>query len=138
MKKSPSGSWAAPSPMVPTYPTDTAGKVTPGSWEKWWLNTFPKTPIKYVNAGIGSTGSIIGVHQADKDLLASKPDFVILEYSVNDGTDQETKEAYESLVRKILNAEKKAGAPPALHVCTSGAAAPRIPSPRSQATMTCR
>ena len=95
------------------------GKSYASLVNQWWLNTFPKTNIKYVNAGIGSTGSIIGVHRADKDLLSHNPDFVILEYAVNDGTDTETKEAYESLVRKILNAPSH----PALvllFMCTSG------------------
>ena len=96
-----------------------SGKNYAGLVNQWWLNTFPKTKINYVNAGIGATGSVIGVHRADKDLLSHNPDFVILEYAVNDGTDTETKEAYESLVRKILNAPSH----PALvllFMCTSG------------------
>ena len=85
----------------------------------WWEATFPLSRITYVNAGIGSTGSIIGVHRVDADLLSKKPDFVVLEYAVNDGTDTETRNAYESLVRRILKSPNN----PALmllFMCTNG------------------
>ena len=76
----------------------------------WWLTAFPNTAVEYVNAGIGQTGSFFGVGRVDEDVLSHDPDFVVVEYAVNDGTDQETKEAYESLLRKILGA----GSAPAL------------------------
>lgn len=51
---------------------------------KWWQRTFPDTEINYVNAGIGGTDSYLGVHRMDRDLLEYRPDFVIVEFSVND------------------------------------------------------
>ena len=51
---------------------------------QWWRETFPKAEIRFVNAGIGATGTNYGALRAKRDLLAHRPDFVITEYSVND------------------------------------------------------
>ena len=50
----------------------------------WWESAFPKAKINYVNAGIGATTSQFAVARAEEDLLAYSPDFVIVEFSVND------------------------------------------------------
>lgn len=71
----------------------------------WWVKAFPKTKVRYVNAGIGATDSYVGVHRVDKDLLSQKPDVVIVEYSVNDSNSAFYKQTYEDLVRRILKAE---------------------------------
>ena len=55
---------------------------------EWWKATFPGANINYVNAGIGATDSYIGVHRAKRDVLAYKPDLVIVEFSVNDACDE--------------------------------------------------
>ena len=70
----------------------------------WWVKAFPEAAMKlnYVNAGIGATGSYIGVHRAERDLLAQKPDVVIVEFSVNDTDPTRDLESYDSLVRRIL------------------------------------
>ncbi len=69
----------------------------------WLEEQFPDAKINYVNAGIGATGSYIGVHRADKDVISHSPDLVFVEYSVNDTTERtETNKAtYESLLRKL-------------------------------------
>lgn len=69
----------------------------------WIQNTFPDVEIGFVNAGIGATGSFIGVHRADEDLLASNPDLVFVEFAVNDTTPnlQRDTNSYDSLLRKI-------------------------------------
>lgn len=81
-------------------------------WE-WWKQAFPKADIKFVNAGIGSTDSVLGVHRVQKDLLSYNPDFVVVEYAVNDKpegrTDPIQTEAYENLVRRILEAPSNPG-----------------------------
>jgi len=69
---------------------------------KWWEQTFPKTPIKFVNAGIGATGSNIGAHRAQMHLLKHKPDFVAAEYSVNDPNSEFAAETLEGLTRQVL------------------------------------
>ncbi len=68
----------------------------------WWKQTFPDTEITYVNAGIGGTDSYLGVHRMGPDLLDHKPDFVIVEYSVNDADTNFYKTTYENVVRRIL------------------------------------
>jgi hypothetical protein len=55
---------------------------------------------------VGATGSYIGVHRADADIIAVQPDIVFVEFSVND-TDEDTARnmaAYDSLLRKIWRA----------------------------------
>lgn len=69
----------------------------------WLEEQFPDAKIKYVNAGIGATGSYIGIHRADRDVLAYDPDLVFIDFSVNDTSDRITtnKSTYEGLIRKI-------------------------------------
>ena len=72
---------------------------------EWWCKTFPNAEITYVNAGIGATDSQFGCARADSDLLVRKPDFIILEFSVNDASTPHYMETYEGLVRKIVGSE---------------------------------
>ncbi len=67
----------------------------------WFVKKFPKTAFTYINAGIGGTTSQFGVSRAEADVLCYKPDFVIIEFSVNDDNTEFFKETYESLVRKV-------------------------------------
>lgn len=71
----------------------------------WLEEQFPSAKIKYVNAGIGATGSYIGIHRADRDVLAYDPDLVFIDFSVNDTSDRITtnKSTYEGLIRKLWN-----------------------------------
>ena len=73
----------------------------------WLEEQFPSATIKYVNAGIGATGSYIGIHRADRDVLAYSPDLVFIDFSVNDTSDRITtnKSTYEGLIRKLWQAE---------------------------------
>lgn len=75
----------------------------------WWVKAFPTASpkLKYVNAGIGATGSYIGVHRAAADLLAEKPDVVIVEFSVNDTEPLRDLQSYDSLVRRILEQDNQ-------------------------------
>ena len=67
----------------------------------WWRQKFPNCDIRMINAGLGGTGSIYGALRANKDLLSEQPDFVVVEFAVNDNwTDGE---AYEGLLRQILS-----------------------------------
>ncbi|MDO5573431.1 MAG: SGNH/GDSL hydrolase family protein [bacterium] len=78
---------------------------------QWWKKQFPKSRITYVNAGIGATTSHFGVARVQTDLLYAKPDFVVVEFSVNDndidGIDETDffRETYEGLIRRIYGAE---------------------------------
>ena len=67
----------------------------------WFVRRFPKTAFTYVNAGVGGTTSQFGVSRVDEDVLSFKPDFVIIEFSVNDDNTDFYRETYEGLVRKV-------------------------------------
>ena len=68
----------------------------------WWRQKFPKRQVKFVNAGIGATGSDYGALRARRDLLMRRPDFVVVEYAVNDPNTKASAETLEGLVRQIL------------------------------------
>lgn len=71
----------------------------------WWEERFPDTTVQYVNAGIGGTSSYLGVHRVQEDLLDYGPDFVIVEFSVNDANNNFYKRSYDNLLRRILKDE---------------------------------
>jgi lysophospholipase L1-like esterase len=68
----------------------------------WWREAFPQCETTFVNAGIGATGSDIGAHRVSDDLLAHDPDFVVIEYAVNDPNTELAAETLEGLVRQVL------------------------------------
>lgn len=76
---------------------------------KWWCETFPQSKVTYINAGIGATNSDYGVARADEDLLCHKPDFMVVEFSVNDENNLHYLETYEGLVRHILKDVSETG-----------------------------
>lgn len=69
----------------------------------WLKKEFPKANITSINAGIGGTGSDLGVFRLQNDVLKFKPDLVFVEFAVNDaGTDSVIMcNAMEGIVRKI-------------------------------------
>lgn len=69
----------------------------------WWEKTFPQATFHYVNGGIGGTTSHYGVSRVVTDLLMYQPDFVVVDFSVNDEPDTFFQETYEGLIRKILS-----------------------------------
>lgn len=73
--------------------------------KKWWEETFPQSEITFINAGVGSTTSYLGVHRVEEDLLVYEPDFVIVEFAVNDGGGTFYKKCYDNLVRRIMSEE---------------------------------
>ena len=66
-------------------------------------NCYPNATVNYVNAGIGATGSYIGVHRCDTQVLSKNPDLVFIDFSVNDESQNNNinKLTYEGLIRKI-------------------------------------
>jgi len=73
----------------------------------WWKETFPQAHFYYVNGGIGGTTSHYGVSRAITDILMYQPDFVIVDFSVNDDANEFFQETYEGLIRKIFKWESK-------------------------------
>ncbi len=64
--------------------------------------------IHYIKAGVGGTPSELGMLRYERDVLRGgtvTPDIVVVEFAVNDAGDETGGECYDSLVRKILNAE---------------------------------
>lgn len=68
----------------------------------WWEKAFPEAHFHYVNGGIGGTTSHYGVSRAVTDVLMYQPDFVVMDFSVNDEANEFFQETYEGVVRKIL------------------------------------
>lgn len=69
----------------------------------WWKKTFPDATFHYVNGGIGGTTSHYGASRAVTDVLMYQPDFVVVDFSVNDEADVFFQETYEGVVRKIVS-----------------------------------
>lgn len=69
----------------------------------WWKETFPKAEFHYVNGGIGGTTSHYGVSRAVTDVLMYQPDFVVVDFSVNDEADAFYQETYEGVIRRLLS-----------------------------------
>lgn len=69
----------------------------------WWKETFPMAEFHYVNGGIGGTTSHYGVSRTVTDVLMYQPDFVVVDFSVNDEADVFFQETYEGMLRKILS-----------------------------------
>ncbi len=68
---------------------------------------FPDCEIKYINAGLGATGSALGAFRVREDILCHKPDIMIVDHSVNDNGDESkkkgsTKQTYEGVIRLAL------------------------------------
>ncbi len=67
---------------------------------------YPDVQVTFRNAGIGATGSVIGVFRVDDALIAAECDLVFVEFAVNDWDfpHEERNAAREGLIRKLLKA----------------------------------
>lgn len=76
---------------------------------EWWKTRFPQAEFRYVNAGIGGTSSHYGVARAQQDLLIYRPDFVVIDFSVNDDPGEPAffQETFEGVIRKVYDSETK-------------------------------
>lgn len=74
---------------------------------RWWEETFPKAVFRYVNGGIGGTTSHYGVSRVVTDMLMYQPDFVVVDFSVNDDSNEFFQETYEGLIRRMLTWSSK-------------------------------
>ena len=70
---------------------------------------YPKARWSFVDASIGGTGSELGAFRLERDVLAKKPNFVLLDFTLNDGLeggekgkDDIANSSYESIVRTCL------------------------------------
>ncbi len=58
--------------------------------------------VEYVNAGLSGTPSKLGILRLQRDVLQYDPDICFIEFAVNDGSDADYKNSYESIVRDLL------------------------------------
>ena len=71
----------------------------------WWNKMFPTADVSFFNAGIGATTSQFGAARVNEHVLSKNPDLVFVEFSVNDENTPMFMETYESLIRRLLNAD---------------------------------
>lgn len=69
----------------------------------WWESAFPAARFHYVNGGIGGTGSHFGAARVIPDLLMYQPDFVVVDFSVNDIENRLRQETCEGVLRQMLS-----------------------------------
>lgn len=74
---------------------------------KWWQETFPESRFTYINGGIGGTTSLFGAARAWMDVMRYRPDFVIVDFTVNDEEELFFEETYEGVIRQICLDETK-------------------------------
>ena len=72
---------------------------------KWFRDTYPKGKFELANAGIGSTGSIIGGGRMWEDVLQYEPDLIIIEFACNDGVSALETESYDGVIHRALTAK---------------------------------
>lgn len=75
----------------------------------WWKQKFPSSTIELINAGWGGTGSDIGVHRVYDDLLIENPDFIVIEFAVNDTEGELATKMMEGLVQQIIESDNSPG-----------------------------
>jgi lysophospholipase L1-like esterase len=68
----------------------------------WWIETFPTSNITLINAGLGGTGSDLGTFRLYRDVLSYNPDFIVVEFSVNDSEGEYAEKMMEGLIRQAL------------------------------------
>lgn len=78
-----------------------------GIMANWWREKFPGVKINYVNAGIGATDSYLGLHRAGRDVLSYEPDFIIVDFTVNDTAEPFYEKSYERLIQTLLSAKSR-------------------------------
>ena len=70
---------------------------------EWWCANFPDATFEFVNAGIGSTNPEMACYRMGEDLLKFKPDFVVVDFTVNTYLDYDLTNTYSSILYKILS-----------------------------------
>lgn len=74
---------------------------------KWFEEKFSNVKVEHINAGVGATGSLIGVHRAGRQVISKNPDIVFVDAAVNDNDSNTCKISYESEIRRLLSAPSK-------------------------------
>jgi lysophospholipase L1-like esterase len=98
--------FAAASSGRPIRAVAIGGSITQAGdgWiEPWLKHTFLKSSVVMHNAGISATGSDLGMFRLHRDVIATQPELVLIEFAVNDGGRSEDDVIWtiESCVRRL-------------------------------------
>ncbi|HRQ89420.1 MAG TPA: SGNH/GDSL hydrolase family protein, partial [Bacteroidia bacterium] len=68
--------------------------------------TWPEAEFSEINAALGGTGSDLGVHRLEQDVLRHGPDLLFVEFAVNDGAADplQIRRSMEGIVRQTWKA----------------------------------
>jgi lysophospholipase L1-like esterase len=98
----------------------TAGEGIPEGHPNWTDLLKNRFNLKLINSGIGGNTSSQGLERLDKDVLSHKPDFVLINFGMNDHVMEEKNKPkvaiklFEENILEILNKVKGIGAEPIL------------------------
>jgi FkbM family methyltransferase len=67
-----------------------------------WIEGETGLAVRLHNAGLGATGSAIGALRFERDVLAFRPDLLVVEFAVNDIGDPHAAACLEGLLRRAL------------------------------------
>ena len=70
---------------------------------EWWAGAFPESNFEFINAGLGATNPEMACYRMETDLLAFKPDFVVVDFNVNTYLDEDLYNTYSTILYKILS-----------------------------------
>lgn len=76
-------------------------------FSSWLTRYYPKTSFGFFNAGVGGTGSDLGVFRLKDDVLSHRPDLVFIEFAVNDQNTTSSRifAAMDGIIQQILAAD---------------------------------
>ena len=78
---------------------------------KWLDEQFPEADIEHINRAVGESGTYLGTHRVQMDVIGPEPDLIFLEYSINDkyygSTYEKAASQYETIVREVKKALPK-------------------------------
>ena len=76
---------------------------------RWLQSRYPKIHIETFNAGVGGTGSDLGLFRLKDDVLAHHPDLVFIEFAVNDQAADSVKvvTAVERIIRQLYSSDPR-------------------------------
>jgi lysophospholipase L1-like esterase len=76
-----------------------------GGWRdqimQWLRQQYPAAKLSQIIAGVGGTGSDLGVFRLKRDVLQYKPHLLFVEFAVNDGNGRTSHQAMEGIVRQV-------------------------------------
>lgn len=75
---------------------------------KWLAKEYPDAEITNINRALGESGTYLGTHRVQSDIISAKPDLLFIEYSINDcyynSTYEEAASQFETIIREVKSA----------------------------------